>query len=436
MTISAPHDTALEARRDQPQDQPRDHPSHQPRGLPQSRAGRIAAVSALVIGVGLLVWQCAWVLGYARDSYLLDLGVFRDTGQAIVDGGGLYGDDLDSRTGFPFIYPPLAAALFVPLTWVNDQTMEMLWTLASVVAAWAVLAMAAHRLRLRWAPLVALPMLGLALCMEPLRANMEFGQINVFLVLLVTADVLGFTPRRLRGVGVGLAAGIKITPAAFALVFLVTRRWGDLARSAGTFLVTAALGWLMRPGEAVFFWTSEFFDDERAGPPSFEANQAATGLLTRAGMDGDLAQTVMLPVLLAVAVAAGWASLRLLRAGRPVTTLLLLVLAVSVAAPYAVTHHWSGVIVAVALLASQLLGGVRDWPTTTAAALLVVVNVFLHYRIADWGWVQDAVGQPWILANAQGVAGIVALLLLFLAAWRAVPEESVAQATELQDAVR
>ncbi|MDN6260086.1 MAG: hypothetical protein L0J31_10005, partial [Corynebacterium sp.] len=69
MTISAPHDTAVKTRGSQPRDQPRDQP--------QSRAGRIAAVSALVIGVGLLVWQCAGVLGYARDSYLLDLGVFR-----------------------------------------------------------------------------------------------------------------------------------------------------------------------------------------------------------------------------------------------------------------------------------------------------------------------------------------------------------------------
>ncbi|MGJ0185082.1 glycosyltransferase 87 family protein [Corynebacterium glyciniphilum] len=395
-----------------------------PRRMPRTRRGQIIAGTVALLGMVLLVWQVVGVVGHFRENFLLDVGVFRDAGRAIVEGGGLYGDDFDSRSGFAFIYPPLAAALFVPLTWFDEGLMETLWTMASLVAAWGVLAMVADRLRLRWAPLVAVPMLGFALCLEPLQTHLMYGQINVFLVAMVTADLLGYTPRWLRGAGVGLAAGIKITPAAYALVFLVSRRWGDLTRSAGTFLLTVALGWVMRPTESLFYWTEEFFNGDRGGPPEFNANQAITGLLAKAGMDGELAQTVMIPGLLVIAVVSGWAAWRLVRAGRPVTTLLLLILAVSISAPVAVTHHWTGIIVAVGLLVSLVLGGEgqpRDRLTLVAVSVLLMANLLLDNSVGTREPLYRMFEGTWLLENVQGIAGIVCFVLLLVVARRATP---------------
>ncbi|AHW62655.1 glycosyltransferase 87 family protein [Corynebacterium glyciniphilum] len=395
-----------------------------PRRVPRTRRGQIIAGAVALLGMVLLVWQVVGVVGHFRENFLLDVGVFRDAGRAIVEGGGLYGDDFDSRSGFAFIYPPLAAALFVPLTWFDEGLMETLWTMASLVAAWGVLAMVADRLRLRWAPLVAVPMLGFALCLEPLQTHLMYGQINVFLVAMVTADLLGYTPRWLRGAGVGLAAGIKITPAAYALVFLVSRRWGDLARSAGTFLLTVVLGWVMRPTESLFYWTEEFFNGDRGGPPEFNANQAITGLLAKAGMDGELAQTVMIPGLLVIAVVSGWAAWRLVRAGRPVTTLLLLILAVSISAPVAVTHHWTGIIVAVGLLVSLVLGvegQPRDRLTLVAVSVLLMANLLLDNSVGTREPLYRMFEGTWLLENVQGIAGIVCFVLLLVVARRATP---------------
>lgn len=395
-----------------------------PRRVPRTRRGQIIAGAVALLGMVLLVWQVVGVVGHFRENFLLDVGVFRDAGRAIVEGGGLYGDDFDSRSGFAFIYPPLAAALFVPLTWFDEGLMETLWTMASLVAAWGVLAMVADRLRLRWAPLVAVPMLGFALCLEPLQTHLMYGQINVFLVAMVTADLLGYTPRWLRGAGVGLAAGIKITPAAYALVFLVSRRWGDLARSAGTFLLTVVLGWVMRPTESLFYWTEEFFNGDRGGPPEFNANQAITGLLAKAGMDGELAQTVMIPGLLVIAVVSGWAAWRLVRAGRPVTTLLLLILAVSISAPVAVTHHWAGIIVAVGLLVSLVLGvegQPRDRLTLVAVSVLLMANLLLDNSVGTREPLYRMFEGTWLLENVQGIAGIVCFVLLLVVARRATP---------------
>ncbi|MCJ7857483.1 glycosyltransferase 87 family protein [Corynebacterium kalidii] len=398
-----------------------------PRRAPQGTVGRWAAGAAVVLGLVLLCWQLVGIVGHVAGNYLLDVGVFRDAGRAIVEGGGLYGDDFDSRSGFAFIYPPLAAALFVPLTWFDESVMETLWTVTSLLAAWGVLAMVADRLRLARAPWVAVALLGFALCLEPVQTHLMYGQINVFLILLVTADLLGYTPRWLRGAGVGLAAGIKITPAAYALVFLVSRRWGDLARSAGAFLVTVVLGWVVRPAESLFYWTDEFFNGERGGAPEYEPNQALTGLMSRAGMDGDLAQTVMVPGLLVIAVLAGWGAYRLSAAGRPVSTLLLMVLAVSISAPVAVTHHWTGIIVAVGLLASLLVG----WPGTVAdrltlvgVSVLTLVNLLFDNNLGDREPLYTRFEGNWLLSNLQGLAGILCFILLLVVAARCRPAPS------------
>src|SRR5699024_1190457 len=128
-------------------------------------------------------------------------------------------------------------------------------------------------LQLQGARTLALALTGVALLFEPVRANIGFGQINIFLFLMVTADVLGFTPRRARGVLLGLAAGIKITPAAFGVLFLVRRDWASLARAVGTVAATIGLGHLIRPAESWHFWTAEFFLTERGGTRHFVPNQ-------------------------------------------------------------------------------------------------------------------------------------------------------------------
>jgi alpha-1,2-mannosyltransferase len=413
-------------------------------------------VVAAVVGIVLFWWQMIGVLDHTGNSYLLDVGVFRDAGQAFLDHAPFYGDGFPSRSGFAFIYPPLAALLFVPLTWMDEATMQLTWTWASVAAAWLVLWMAVYRVlpgtlparvgrqfrgrggRAGVSAVLGLAALGYALCLEPLQVHLMYGQINVFLVLLVAADLLGFTPRWLRGVGVGVAAGIKITPAAYALVFLVRRRWGDLARSLAGFLATVVIGWIVRADQSVDFWTDEFFAGDRGGAADFQANQAITGLLSRAGMDPDLAQKIMMPGLLVIAVLAGWAAWHLLQAGREVTTLLLMVLAVSTAAPIAVTHHWTGIIVAVVVLASQLaalLAGRRDrwdWLTLVGCVILLAANWvtttlgdpdyqssrYHHYQVYPEKGPFDFSSANWFYGNIQGLAGIVCLLLLCAAAWR------------------
>ena len=101
---------------------------------------------------------------------------------------------------------------------------------------------------------VALPLIS---TLEPIRETVTFGQINMLLVLLVLTDLLIIAPRwpRLAGIGIGIAAAIKLTPAIFIVYLLITRRWRAAltatATAAAATLLAAAVAWR----DSWHFWT-------------------------------------------------------------------------------------------------------------------------------------------------------------------------------------
>ncbi|GLB64138.1 hypothetical protein NCCP2495_20170 [Dietzia sp. NCCP-2495] len=348
------------------------------------------------------------VLVQAATEFMLDLEVFQDVGRALVNGQDLYSEDFPTRSGFRFIYPPFGAIIFAPLAPLDATVAQVVWSAATIASVWAILAMVAVRLKLDRPGIIALALTGVALLSEPLRSNLMFGQINVFLFLMVTADVLGFTPRRFRGVLLGVAAGIKITPAAFALMFLVRRDWASLARSVAAVFATIVVGHLARPAESLHFWTHEFWVTDRGGHPWFVPNQALSGLLTRARLTPEQIEIPVLGFFLVAAIAATWGAWQFTRRDRPVDALLLVALGVFVASPVAVTHHWSGVIIAFAFLLVPRRPLVR-W---TVAALALSHLIGTHYAYAP---IADSPGEhllQWLVGNLQGMTGIAAFAVL------------------------
>lgn len=374
----------------------------------QTDRPRQARVALLVLITGLIAggYYGYHAITEAINGYLLDVGVFRDAGHAYRENLNLY-VDFPSRSGFRFIYPPFAALLFAPLTWVGETPMQVLWTIATLAAVFAIIGMATKRMGLRPWWMWAIGLTGLAIALDPIRANLEFGQINVFLILLITMDALGFTPHRIRGIGIGIAAGIKITPAAYAVIFLVRKDWIAVAQSAGFFLLTALIGWLVRAEASVYFWTNEFFSAERGGAPPYPPNQALTGLIARAGVDSDLAQTIMKPGFLIIAGLAIFAAWQLERAGRSVDAFFVLVLAVVLASPLSVSHHWSGIIVLLPLLFRPL--------NKVLAGLLLLLTIALYaglYTVyPEKQETYDFAFPEWFIGNSMGLAG----LLVFVA---------------------
>jgi alpha-1,2-mannosyltransferase len=117
-------------------------------------------------------------------------------------------DLYDTHGELPFTYPPFAALIAVVFATVPLLWLAVLSALTVGAAAWptARVLRQAHWNRSRIAIFV-----GLAICCQPVLRNLDLGQINGLVLGLVLVDVL-LLPPRWRGVLVGLAAGIKLTP--------------------------------------------------------------------------------------------------------------------------------------------------------------------------------------------------------------------------------
>ncbi|WP_068160954.1 glycosyltransferase family 87 protein [Rhodococcus phenolicus] len=376
---------------------------------------RTRPVQSLLVALGLVL-SAIVVTMHLHDSltkYLMDLDVFRDAGEAFVRHTPLYTDGFHTSSGFRFIYPPVAAFLFSALTVVSSTTMQFLWTLGLIVLVWWVLKVALQRMNVERASLLATAALGLTLCIEPMRSNFAFGQINIVLMALVVADCLGVIPKRFRGVGIALAAAIKITPAAFGLLLLLRRDLPSVARAAGGFLGIAAFGYWLRPESSVYFWTHEAWATDRAGDQEFFRNQALTGLIARFDLSESVTKGLWVVGAAVIVAAAAWAANRFLRSDEPVIALGVIALATLLAAPIAVTHHWAYSVLLIAIpIAPQYR---RWWPVLLPAALVFLVGPnYLLVDASSHGWVEQAVLE--LLGNAQCLTGIVLLVAAVVAA--------------------
>ncbi|MCQ4121297.1 DUF2029 domain-containing protein [Rhodococcus sp. FXJ9.536] len=353
----------------------------------------------------------------AGTGFLLDLSVFRDAGVAFTEGLPLYSEDFPSTSGFRFIYAPFAAIVFAPLAWVQPNVLQVLWSVLNAALVWWILRVLLVRLGVGKAPLVAAAALGVALLLEPVRSNFGFGQINIVLMALVVADCAGVLPRRLRGIGIGVAAAIKITPAAFGLVLLVRRDLRSIARAVVTVAATAGIGFWLLPQASIWFWATECCRSDRAGGHDFSRNQAVTGLLARWGASGLVKDLPWLISAVVIVAAAGWAALRFTASGDHMAALGVVALAALLAAPFAVSHHW---VYCVLLIPLTLAPQYRRWrPLLTCALVIFLVGPHFALTGEPSGWAEAVWAQ--VAGNAQCLAALALLAAAVLAARRRGP---------------
>ncbi|WP_307786729.1 glycosyltransferase family 87 protein [Rhodococcus sp. KRD197] len=375
-------------------------------GRPQS--------AAIVAGLVLSLSVTIFLMVRAVTVHQIDLAVFQDAGAAYLDRMPLYSADFPTRSGLRFIYAPIAAVLFAPMTLLGMVSLQIVWSAINIVLVWWVLASVLRKLQVTRPAMVALAALGVALLLEPVRSNFAFGQINIVLMALVVADCTGAIPQRLRGVGMAVAASIKITPAAFGLFFLVRRDFASIARAAAAVGIIAAIGFWLLPGASLYFWLTEFFATERGGGHSFVRNQALTGILARLGADDLLKDVLWLAAAIVIVCAAAWSARRFVRSGESMVAFAIVALASLLAAPFAVSHHW---VYSVLLVPLAIAPQYRSWRPMLVPAIAVFI-AGPHYVLdgidADSGWFEVTWRQ--LVGNGQALVGVALLVAAVLQA--------------------
>ncbi|GAA0667851.1 hypothetical protein GCM10010193_19520 [Kitasatospora atroaurantiaca] len=316
---------------------------------PLALAGAVALVSLLAYAI----------VRHFVGTSMVDMIVYRAEGAAVANGQDLYGLRV-TEWNLPATYPPFAAMLFVPTTWFGIGFLRMAIT-AGNIALLGLLGLLAFRLagwpRRELRPVGVVLIAGLGVWLEPVFTTLRYGQINLVLACLILWDLTRPDGRRSKGIAIGIAAGLKLTPGLFAVYLLITGRVRAALVAGFTFLGTFALGALVLPDATYGFWTKYLYDSSRVGKTEIVDNQSVRGAVARllhAADPGSLATLASALVAVAGLATAAWAyrSARWLPRAEAWGVCSAAVTAVLVS-PISWTHHWVWCVPMLVLLAAE-----------------------------------------------------------------------------------
>ena len=304
----------------------------------------MAAAAPLLLLVSIAA-RLAWTYLVPNGANFVDLHVYVGGAGTLGERGTLYDYVYADQTPdfpLPFTYPPFAAVVFYPLHLLPFGLVALAWQLGIVVALYGVV-----RISQRLLPVddefatsrrVAMLWTAVGIWLEPLRSTFDYGQINVLLVLAVLYAVYS-TRWWVSGLLVGLAAGVKLTPAVSGLYFLGVRRWGTVVFSAVVFFATIGVSALVVGDQTSYYFTELLGDAGRVGPIGTSFNQSWRGGISRIlGHDAGYGPLVVAAIVVTAALALlAWRAVgtndRL--GGIVVVQLFGLLLS-----PISWTHHW------------------------------------------------------------------------------------------------
>ncbi len=341
---------------------------------------RIAVLAPYLLALSLLVRFGVTYL-VPNGTNFIDLHVYVD-GAATMDDGGLY--DFVYYPVIPpmplqFTYPPFAGLVFYPLHFLPFPLVGLCWQLGIVAALYG---SAVLVLKLLSKPdlRVAMAWTALAIWFEPVRHLFELGQVGALLMLAVLWAV--YSSRWwVSGLLVGLAAGVKLTPAVAGLYFVGARRWRTVVFSAVVFGATVASSIALGGAQARFYFTDLVGNADRIGVVNSPMNQSLRGVVGFVtGSDGGYGP----PLVVAVAVTAMLSLAAWWRIGGddPLGRIVVVMLFGLLISPISWTHHWVWLL---PLAMWLVLGSTRRWT-----------------RVVGWAWVALAyLGPPWLVTFAR-----------------------------------
>src|SRR6266702_846645 len=207
-----------------------------------------------------------------------------------------------------------------------------------------------------------------------------YGQADIVLAAAVLYDLaLPGTSRR-KGAAIGLAAGIKLTPAIFVAYLLITRRYRAAATAAAVFAGTVAAGFAVLPASSGWYWAGEFASPGRVSPVEDPEYQSLLGVLSRMLHTADVLP-LWLPLAAAVAVTGLALAAAAGRRGDEAVGFSLCAVTGLLVSPISWTHHWVIAIPAL-LVAGTAVSGAWRAGNTAAARLGAAASA----AVAVTGW--------------------------------------------------
>jgi alpha-1,2-mannosyltransferase len=401
-------------------------PGHTAPGRPGAASpGRAARLGGPALAAAYLLSALACCLRAAVSTAdFVDLRVYR-LGGKLTPHPGLYHAHYH---GLPFTYPPFAAVVMAPLSRMPWLVAVSVLTAASVVALPLTLYLALRLppgpawLDRRGAVRLALAVAAAAIWLEPVRSELGFGQIDLLLAVGILVDLAAPRSARLRGALIGVAAGIKLTPAIFVVYLLATRRYKAAAVAAAAFAATVAVGFAIVPDSSVFYWDGAFLDPRRISSIQSGQNESLLGAIARnahsTGVTG-----IWLPVAILTAVCGLAVAALAQRGGDEGLGFSVCAITGLLVSPISWTHHW---VIAVPALLLAGVASYRGRGTRRRLATIAAAAAIAAVTVIGWSAVARHPGGDWLhappgrvaLAEVYPLAGLGGLLVAAAVGWR------------------
>lgn len=389
---------------------------------------RVLRVAPWLLGVSVL-GHFVLVAMQAKMT-MIDLMVYRN-GSPFLLHGTLYDwhlSEYSQQFALPFTYPPFAAVLFLPLSWLPWVAVRWLWQIISVACLWWLVQLSLRliakdvdtdadgdradvwrRRAMLWTALV--------IWIEPVRTTLNYGQVNLVLAAIVLAGMAATAKPTLSGLSVGLTAGIKLTPALSGIYFLATKRWAAAIWSAVAFAATVGVAWVVSPAQSKLYWFQLLGETGRIGPIGSAINQSLRAALSRT-VGYDVGSGPIWLVAVAVSLVLLVFALRAaVRAGDVLAGIVSVQFFTLLVSPISWSHHWVWMVPAVLWLIYGRAAGGRLvvvnailWLVATGSFL---ISFLLNMQNSIW-----VISRPWyasLLGWVYPVCGLLTLVTIAVA---------------------
>lgn len=314
---------------------------------------------ATYAGVSLAMHQ-PFHAGGLRLRYF-DLRIYRLAALRLVHGSSLYAAPMLHHLGFT--YPPFAALLLAPLAWVplsvdklsvtGLNILLLVWVLRRALmltfhqgAAGRPAGVVTSRAG-AWSQAAGLA--AAAIWLEPISVTLGYGQINLLITALVVFDLSRSDAARTKGVAIGVAAAIKLTPLLFIVYLLLSRRRQAAGIAAVTFIASIALSFMVRARDASAYWFHSVLQTGRIGNAIDPADQSLHGAIAR--FTGSVQVAARWEFLIVAFAGCGVAlAVRASRRGDEAAGFSLAAVSTLLASPISWSHHWTLAVPALVLL--------------------------------------------------------------------------------------